>query len=280
MKSRIKGLVKAGYRRLIPAGARHSLRLLTALEAPDHAPYLISDFDNQPVVVLAPHMDDETIGCGGTIRRHVLAGAKVAVVFMTDGRRGDPSLYNRGLSREQIEEGESRLIELRKKEAKAACDLLGVTETIYLDGPDGNLHETDELIEALYKVLSTHGTKYVYLPAMTDLHRDHWATNRIFNRAAAKLAKPPVVRGYEVWTPLLANAMVDITPFIEDKRRAIDAYVSQTQFVDYTRVTLALNCYRSNVHLEGKGYAEAFFEASATDYARLCQAIVTKPPVQ
>src|SRR5690348_6988030 len=45
------------------------------------------------VVVLAPHMDDEIIGCGGTIARHAAAGASVTVVYLTDGRRGSAALF-------------------------------------------------------------------------------------------------------------------------------------------------------------------------------------------
>ena len=43
---------------------------------------------NERIVVLAPHMDDEVIGCGGTLARHVACGAEVTIVFLTDGRRG------------------------------------------------------------------------------------------------------------------------------------------------------------------------------------------------
>src|SRR5882757_7184185 len=44
------------------------------------------------VVVLAPHMDDETIGCGGTLALHAQRGAEITVVFMTDGRAGSTEL--------------------------------------------------------------------------------------------------------------------------------------------------------------------------------------------
>jgi N-acetylglucosamine malate deacetylase 1 len=40
-------------------------------------------------VVLAPHMDDEVLGCGGTMARQVAAGSDVTVIFLTDGRHGD-----------------------------------------------------------------------------------------------------------------------------------------------------------------------------------------------
>ena len=70
------------------------------------------------VVVLAPHMDDETIGCGGTLALHAQRGANVTVVFMTDGRHGSSKLST--LPREQREQEQVRLIETRKCEARLA----------------------------------------------------------------------------------------------------------------------------------------------------------------
>ena len=64
---------------------------------------------NEKVLVLAPHMDDEMIGCGGALRRHILKGGDVTVVFMTDGRAGNDSLLN--LSGKERRTEELRLIE-------------------------------------------------------------------------------------------------------------------------------------------------------------------------
>src|SRR3984957_20844985 len=51
-----------------------------------------SALEGQPsderIVVLAPHMDDEVIGCGGTLARHIACGSHITVVFLTDGRGG------------------------------------------------------------------------------------------------------------------------------------------------------------------------------------------------
>jgi N-acetylglucosamine malate deacetylase 1 len=53
---------------------------------------VVWDPKDEKVVILAPHMDDEVIGCGGTLRKHVLNGADVTVVFLTDGRYGSSTL--------------------------------------------------------------------------------------------------------------------------------------------------------------------------------------------
>ncbi len=92
MKQFIKGMVKSAWRTILPASARSSLRLWVLLDTPDFSPRLIKEFTADPVVVLAPHMDDEVIGPGGAVLRHVEAGAAVTFVFMTDGAAGGRSL--------------------------------------------------------------------------------------------------------------------------------------------------------------------------------------------
>ena len=84
MKHLFKQFVTGIWRMLVPKRAKNSLRLWLSLELPDRAPQLIEEFSG-PVVVLAPHMDDEIIGPGGAVIRHVQAGAAVTFVFMTDG---------------------------------------------------------------------------------------------------------------------------------------------------------------------------------------------------
>ena len=70
------------------------------------------------VVVLSPHMDDETLGCGGTIARHAEAGAHVTVIFLTDGRHGGPS--RAGMTGSERDGKQREIIEIRKEEAQCA----------------------------------------------------------------------------------------------------------------------------------------------------------------
>jgi LmbE family N-acetylglucosaminyl deacetylase len=264
----------------LPRGARNSLRLLTLLDWPDRAPRLLSQFSKDPVLVLAPHFDDEVIGPGGTLRQHVLAGANVTVAYMTDGRRGEPETYSSGFAPAEVARREQALVERRKAESRTATAILGIADLFFFDGPDGALLETTEMVARLVGLLNRVRPAFVYLPAVSDNHPDHWATNRIYRAALAQasdeLRNAILIRGYEVWTPLPANIMVDIGDVFEIKRQAIDAFPSQTRYVDYTRIAAGLASYRSMMHLHGRGYAEAFFETTAAEYERLFEAITVR----
>jgi hypothetical protein len=100
----------------------------------------------------------------------------------------------------------------------------------------------------------------VVLPWFGDENSDHRAVNMAFAGTAVDLP----VWGYEVWTPLPANRVVDITSVVEDKRRAVAAHTADV-FIDADAV-LGLNRYRAAVTRMNGTHAEAFFEASADEY--------------
>ena len=75
------------------------------------------------VIVFAPHPDDETLGCGGTIAKKLREGYDVLIVFMTDGRNALSKLFNVCSNPTPLE-----LREIRKEEAKKASKILGVEE--------------------------------------------------------------------------------------------------------------------------------------------------------
>jgi N-acetylglucosamine malate deacetylase 1 len=246
--------------RLIPRDAHSSLRLWLTGPWEDKTPLLVSDFDSSPVLVLAPHPDDEVIGPGGTILRHLAAGAPVTVIILTDGRWGG---YN----------PDGKLVERRKEESRDAAKIMGAPEPLFFDAPDGDLGETNGVVEKLNQVLLDKKPKYIYLPALTDGHPDHWSTNCLLHdmltRFPKSFAENSLIRGYEVWTPLIANCCVDISSTIDQKSKAIDAFPSQTGDNDYTAAARGLNKYRSLQHLNGRGYAEAFMQMTPEDFKQL-----------
>jgi N-acetylglucosamine malate deacetylase 1 len=269
MKRFVRRFVIGTWRTLVPKRARNSLRLWVALEIPDSAPRLINEFNDGPVLVLAPHMDDEIIGPGGTILRHLQANVSVTFVYMTDGMAGEPNAAK-------------TLSEERKAESRRAAEIFGVSDLVFLDGPDGSLDDSPEIVAAVAKIISDRKPAIIYAPGLTDHHSDHWATNRILRKTLGRLrpelSRKLIIRGYEVWTPLPANRMAEITSVVQTKRQAIDVFVSQTRRIDYAWTILGLNQYRSMIHLLGKGYAEAFFETTVDEYREFFDQISLRVP--
>jgi LmbE family N-acetylglucosaminyl deacetylase len=223
------------------------------------------------VVVVAPHMDDETLGCGGTIARHVLAGAQVTVVFLTDGRYG--ASYA-GMTEPERALRRTEIVAVRRAEAQCAARILGVQSLSFLDAEDGSLR-TDRRVPALLRaILEREQPHCVYLPSFLEQHRDHRAANGVLLTAAAGTGLQFECRGYEVWTPLIPNCVVKIDTTVALKKRALACYQSQLEQMDYVHAALGLNAHRS-LALGGNagGFAEAFQALPLADYMRLYRAI-------
>ena len=188
-------------------------------------------------VVIAPHQDDETFGCGGIIARKRSEGLTVHVVFITDGSASHPG--HARLSPAEISA-------LRRREAMKALGLLGVETCAvhFLDEPDGTLKEVrgerrGRLVEVLGGLLESLGPGEVFLPCHPDGSSEHDATFGFVQDALARRHLRPVVWQYPVWAwwnPVLllrcwaANGGCRSLP-IEDyyplKQRAAAAYQSQ-----------------------------------------------------
>lgn len=270
----------AAHDRLAGEYVGNSLALSLILVETYRQPRLVDVPEGRRILVLAPHMDDEILGCGGTLRKHVLGGASVTVAFMTDGRHGDPELNAARLPEAERREREQRLVETRKEESRRAAGIIGIGGLVFLDQPDGELSVNPEVVAALANVLRTTRPDLVYLPFLTERHRDHWQTGSVFLEAIRFCAggfDDLKCCGYEVWSPLLANVLVDIGAVLPEKRLAIQQFKSQLRHVDYLNCILGLGAYRSIEHLGGKGHAEAFFLTSLGRYGQLYRHLASWP---
>ena len=200
------------------------------------------------VLVLAPHPDDEAIGCGGTLRWHVEQGDEVHVIFLTSGeggvRRQDP--------------GETARI--REKEARAAAKVLGYRAFEFWREPDGRLRSTGTLRKRLAQKLRGFRPHLLYVPHPGEMHPDHRAAARLVKQTKTKGTE---VRFYEVWTPLQRiDHVQDISAQIQKKRAAIRAHKSQCAIMRFDDSALALARYRGEMHSwPGGRYAEVFSRA-------------------
>lgn len=263
--------ILAGLRGRISRGDRASLHTHKGLlQAEDffHGPTIDWEPGAQKVVVLAPHMDDEVIGCGGTVARHIEAGADVTVVYLTDGRRGSAHLYK--LKGAELRAAEEKLVARRKEEARRALGALGVTQFRFLDCEDTRLDEDPDVAARLRAVLLELRPQLVYLPFFLEHHPDHRAVTVALIAAVQGTDLRFQCHGFEVWTPLFPNCAVWIDSTMDRKREAMAQYQSQLEDEnDLMHAMIGLAAYRSVVRAKGQGrYAEAFCVLPLEEYVQ------------
>jgi N-acetylglucosamine malate deacetylase 1 len=200
------------------------------------------------ILVVAPHPDDETIGCGGTLCLHAARGDRVVVVFLTSGELG-----LKHLAREKA-------WQVRESEANRAARNLGIADLEFLRLPDWMVGEhVQKGARLLSPIFRREAPQLIYLPHPAEWHPDHQAASPLV-RAALKRSRiaRPALRAYEVWTPLQEYDHVEnISPVMARKLRALRAHRSQLDEFDYERAIRGLNQYRGA--LAGKyRYAEVF----------------------
>jgi LmbE family N-acetylglucosaminyl deacetylase len=199
------------------------------------------------VLVISPHPDDEAIGCGGTLRKHVVQGDEVRVVFLTSGEKG-------GHGRPAGETAR-----LREQEARAAGEILKLGGVDFWREPDGEVRATPELVARLRGLLTAYCPQVVYVPHDREMHPDHRAAVELLRAALAGL--PPVeVLMFEVWTPLESfDHVEDISEFVDVKIAAVRSHASQCAVMKFDEAVLGLNRYRGEMHSwPGGDYAEVF----------------------
>ena len=205
------------------------------------------------VLCFAPHPDDEVIGPGGALAMHVGQLDPVRVVIATDGGSGDPDrMFPAG-----------GFVKRRRHESKLGLAELGVRDLEFWGYPDAcELTDADvEGIAARVRAeLDGFRPDVVYLPWDGEHNADHRALCAGVLRAMRVVEWQGTALGYEVWSPLEPDVVLDIEAVVEKKRRAIACYASQLRYIDYVHVILGLNAYRSLHCGRGRGHAEAFRE--------------------
>ncbi len=199
------------------------------------------------VLVIAPHPDDEAIGCGGTLLIHAARGDRVGVVFLTSGELGI----------EHLPPDEAR--RLREDEAARAAEILKIAAVKFLRLPDWSVGEhADEAVSQILPIITAETPGIIYLPHAADAHPDHRATLPIMRAVLKKTGATPELRGYEIWTPMAKfDEVEDITATMRDKLRAVRCHRSQLAAFRYDRAVRGLAQYRAALSKTGR-YAEVF----------------------
>ncbi|GGL05996.1 hypothetical protein Sme01_56030 [Sphaerisporangium melleum] len=206
-----------------------------------------TDPARETVIVFSPHPDDETIACGGTIAGKVAAGARVKIVFSTDGSRSHSAVL--GIDRDPTPE---ELAAIRHKEAEAAAKALGVdpADVVFLGHTDTLLAASMSTFRLrVRRLLAEHrDVTEVYLPhEVRELNADHRLTGEGVVDALTELGLAPRLRRYVVWdedteaafaftnrvaperetSPTERLVGVDITPWLGRKLSALEEHRTQ-----------------------------------------------------
>lgn len=208
------------------------------------------------ILVIAPHPDDEVLGCGGTIAKHTKEGDEVYLCIVTKAYTPDWS---------------EEFMKSRPKEIEKANKILGIKKTYFLDYPTVKLDTIPlkELIEAISKVVNEVKPEIVYIPHKGDINKDH---RLVFE--ASLVAIRPInhkirrILSYETLSetewgrplePFIPNLYIDISETFEKKIGAMKAYESELRQYPHPRSLEIIEALAKKRGSEiGVNFAEAF----------------------
>lgn len=211
------------------------------------------------IIVIAPHPDDETLGCGGTLLRRKAEGAKIAWLIVTS------ISVQAGWSEEKVQK--------RAGEIQRVRALFDFDEVFTLDFPTTQLDQIPmgDLVSEMSKCFISFEPEEVFVPHPSDVHTDH----RIVFNAVASCTKwfryPSVKRvlAYETLSEtdfslgtdqnFRPNVFVDIESFVNKKLQAMDIYTSEINKFPFPRSHEAIKAL-ATLRGAASGYkaAEAF----------------------
>lgn len=208
------------------------------LTNPDILPLrTVDNIAQSPILIVAPHPDDETLGCGGAIALLRSKNCDVRVLVMSDGTLSHPRSQKYPAP---------KLRALRESETIAALSILGIESknVDFLGLLDGSISsfsqkQTNAIIACSQK-LTEIAPQTIFLPWRYDPHPDHRGTWSLINTALSCISLKPRIIEYPIWdwdpeqrgnlpdSEQINCWRLDITAFVELKQQAIKAYRSQT----------------------------------------------------
>jgi len=182
------------------------------------------------VLMIAPHPDDEVLGCGGTLTL-LAKRATVKVILVTDGSGAG-----------ELPEGTDKI---RKQEMTKALNVLGIENLICLDEPDGFFTNSRQFSQRIEQIVTEFSPEWIFIPAVDDFHRDHRRIAQAVIDLQPRFKLPLRLFQFEVWNPVTATHVVDITTVMDIKHQALHCHQSILSCAPYEEAITGLNRYRS-----------------------------------
>lgn len=194
-------------------------------------------------MIIVPHPDDESLGCGGLLALLRQAGQAVSTVLVSDGTMSHPNSRKFPPAARQA---------LREAELRAALTILGVATdaALYMSLPDGAVPTAGgsgfaAAAQRLRLYIEQQQPATLLVPWRRDPHPDHRATSQLVRAALLSLATTPRVVEYVVWAweraapddlpqpGEVSGWRLNVEPVLAQKQQAIAAHRSQlTSLID------------------------------------------------
>ena len=254
-----RSLVQTGYRLVEDLWAT-GFAIAGQRQRRRHLPQWTPGPARQRVLIVSPHPDDETIGCGGVIGLHRQAGDEVVLLMVTNGNASRAEGRTAAAMAEQ-----------RRIESERAGQILGLSTVVRLDWPEHGWTE-DQFAGWLDSHWPELQPDLVYGPSCIDYHPVH---RRVAGGLALALQRStgdaPVIHMYQIHvplTPVFVNLLVDIHRTAATKAQALAAYTSQADSITpLHRLARYERSYYGHDH-----DIEVFWQGTATQYQQLIQA--------
>lgn len=209
------------------------------------------------ILVIAPHPDDEVLGCGGTIKKHTSQGDEAYLCIGTKAYAPDWS---------------EDFLKARQGEIEQANSVLGIKKTYFLEFPTVKVDTVSqkEVNDKILHIIKELQPEVLYIPHGGDLNKDH----QIFFEASLVASRPVPggsikrILSYEAlseteWgrmlNPFVPSVYIDITKTLSDKLQAMKAYSSELREFPHPRSLQAIEVLAQKRGTEaGLQRAEAF----------------------
>lgn len=202
---------------------------------------------------IGPHPDDIEVGCAPLVAKLISEGKKVAFVIATDGRLGttNPDLVG------------DKLVEIRRKEALASAEYLGVTDVSFLGFFDGGPYDVDEMAKSIGKEIIRFAPDIVFTTdckTRSECHSDHIKVGEASIKAV-------MMSGFCGWTKIFSekthsvkatalyftdkpNSYVKIKGFFNKRKECLSIFSSQFSESDIKTLSMYFNLRETGLGLK------------------------------
>ena len=213
--------------------------------------HLVDSLKGDKVLVLAPHVDDDMIGCGGAIINYLKNNKQIHIAYLTNGAK-QGSFENKDF-----------IISERRQEAINVANVLNINNNnlYFLNSEDGNL-VNQAMSDELFTIISNIKPDVIFLPVLLDSHLDHYAVTKKLYEVYEKY--PNAFDGielylYEVQSPFTtnnSNVHLDISETLEQKKELLKQYASQPSDFSFVGSLAKINgvCFGKKIYCENYIY--------------------------